>query len=287
MEVTPPPYADLLAGVCAAPDDDTPRLVLADWFDENGDPDRAEFVRLQCALELRLAGRTCPSCLYSPDPDCVWQLEYGPRNVKNLCRECGRSRGRQEELLSANAGRWLSEWAAPAATAGSRLEYLAPYDCDPYDGVFDNPYYGLTVYYGGHHGLVSVEFRRGFVARVQCWWAFWFRHAEDLAWHPEWAADEHHPRPYWPGAHPVTHLHLTTLPEVGVSRGGLYTSGDGTRPVRPVGAVIRRAGGPYRNAAHRTAAACFPGLTVTAVPGTPAATSMTAGPVTRGNEDGE
>jgi uncharacterized protein (TIGR02996 family) len=29
------------------PDDDTPRLVYADWLQENGDPDRAEFIRLQ------------------------------------------------------------------------------------------------------------------------------------------------------------------------------------------------------------------------------------------------
>ncbi len=31
--------------------DDTPRLVFADWLDEHGDPDRAEFIRLQCELE--------------------------------------------------------------------------------------------------------------------------------------------------------------------------------------------------------------------------------------------
>jgi len=29
------------------PDDDTPRLIYADWLDEHGDPDRAEFIRLQ------------------------------------------------------------------------------------------------------------------------------------------------------------------------------------------------------------------------------------------------
>jgi uncharacterized protein (TIGR02996 family) len=31
--------------------DDTPRLVYADWLEEHGDPDRAEFIRLQCELE--------------------------------------------------------------------------------------------------------------------------------------------------------------------------------------------------------------------------------------------
>jgi uncharacterized protein (TIGR02996 family) len=37
----------LLAAIIAAPDDDTPRLVYADWLDENGQPERAEFIRLQ------------------------------------------------------------------------------------------------------------------------------------------------------------------------------------------------------------------------------------------------
>ena len=39
--------AGLFAAVKQAPDDDAPRLVLADWLEENGQPDRAEFVRLQ------------------------------------------------------------------------------------------------------------------------------------------------------------------------------------------------------------------------------------------------
>jgi uncharacterized protein (TIGR02996 family) len=49
----PPHSPELLAllNACrAAPADDTPRLVLADWLDEHDDPDRAEFVRVQCEL---------------------------------------------------------------------------------------------------------------------------------------------------------------------------------------------------------------------------------------------
>jgi uncharacterized protein (TIGR02996 family) len=38
----------LLAAIIANPDDDTPRLVYADWLQENGQPERAEFIRLQC-----------------------------------------------------------------------------------------------------------------------------------------------------------------------------------------------------------------------------------------------
>jgi uncharacterized protein (TIGR02996 family) len=41
----------LLAQIVANPDDDAPRLVFADWCEENGEPDRAEFIRLQMRLE--------------------------------------------------------------------------------------------------------------------------------------------------------------------------------------------------------------------------------------------
>jgi uncharacterized protein (TIGR02996 family) len=47
---TYPVNAALEAAVIASAEDDTPRLVYADWLDENGDPDRAAFIRTQVAL---------------------------------------------------------------------------------------------------------------------------------------------------------------------------------------------------------------------------------------------
>src|SRR5262249_10670779 len=51
------PYVRALPGseaslrpVAAEPDDDTHRLVLADWLEEHGEAERAEFIRLQCRL---------------------------------------------------------------------------------------------------------------------------------------------------------------------------------------------------------------------------------------------
>jgi uncharacterized protein (TIGR02996 family) len=41
----------ILRAICENPDDDGPRLVYADWCEEQGDADRAEFIRLQCQLE--------------------------------------------------------------------------------------------------------------------------------------------------------------------------------------------------------------------------------------------
>ena len=44
---------DLLAAVLATPDDDLPRLIAADWLEENGEPARAEFIRVQIELASR------------------------------------------------------------------------------------------------------------------------------------------------------------------------------------------------------------------------------------------
>src|ERR1700721_3792438 len=41
----------LIAAICENPDDDTPRLVVADWLDEKDQPDRAAFVRAQIELD--------------------------------------------------------------------------------------------------------------------------------------------------------------------------------------------------------------------------------------------
>jgi uncharacterized protein (TIGR02996 family) len=39
-----------LQAILENPDDDGPRLVFADWLDDHGRPERAEFIRVQCEL---------------------------------------------------------------------------------------------------------------------------------------------------------------------------------------------------------------------------------------------
>jgi uncharacterized protein (TIGR02996 family) len=41
-------HESFLRAIFDAPADDTPRLVYADFLDENGEPERAEFIRVQC-----------------------------------------------------------------------------------------------------------------------------------------------------------------------------------------------------------------------------------------------
>src|SRR5262245_63054098 len=43
----------LYRAVVAAPDDDAPRLVLADWYEEHGQPERSAFIRVQIELARR------------------------------------------------------------------------------------------------------------------------------------------------------------------------------------------------------------------------------------------
>jgi uncharacterized protein (TIGR02996 family) len=68
----------LLAEVLAYPGSDAPRLVMADWLDEHGDPDRAEFIRLECDIARICRGNREGK----PEPDA--------KRLKGLMsQECG------------------------------------------------------------------------------------------------------------------------------------------------------------------------------------------------------
>ncbi len=45
-----PDWPAFMAAIVADPDDDTVRLVAADYLEEHGDPDRAAFIRIQVEL---------------------------------------------------------------------------------------------------------------------------------------------------------------------------------------------------------------------------------------------
>lgn len=62
----------LRRSVLLAPADDAPRLILADWHEEAGQPERAAFIRVQC--ELARLGRP-PVVVTEP---CVLTRRYGP-----------------------------------------------------------------------------------------------------------------------------------------------------------------------------------------------------------------
>ncbi len=72
-----------IAAIRDAPDDDTPRLVFSDWLDEQGEPKRAEFIRVQCQLAR----------LPTSDP------RYPELHLRQL------------ELIAEHELDWLGEWA--------------------------------------------------------------------------------------------------------------------------------------------------------------------------------
>ena len=49
-KMTHPEEAALYASVLASPHDDTVRLVMADWYDEHEQPERAELIRVGVEL---------------------------------------------------------------------------------------------------------------------------------------------------------------------------------------------------------------------------------------------
>lgn len=87
----------LLAAVKAHPDDDLPRLVLADWLDEQGQPDCAEFIRLQVELaKLQDESEILP--------------EHDGRRVILETREA--------ELLEEYHNQWIGPWKRRKNTHG-------------------------------------------------------------------------------------------------------------------------------------------------------------------------
>ena len=45
-----PEYTALMQKIIANPADDLPRLVMADWLDDYGQPEHASFIRVQCEI---------------------------------------------------------------------------------------------------------------------------------------------------------------------------------------------------------------------------------------------
>jgi len=137
--------------ICAAPKDDTVRLVYADWLDEHDQAERAEFVRVQVEIE---ATRKQPGWLPGPElfhegagnPAALFRLNNYDRETK---LDDLRRRGR--ELAGDRFECWTDD-----------LDSLRPL---------------LTA--GG-----SVAYARGFVSHVTCTGDDWLAHADALYWHP-------------------------------------------------------------------------------------------------------
>jgi uncharacterized protein (TIGR02996 family) len=86
------------------PEDDTPRLVYADWLDESGDAERAELIRVQCEL-ARMEG-----------PDWHWgELRAEFVRVQRELPRLAEWDERWDELKERERRGYRKEWLGPAA----------------------------------------------------------------------------------------------------------------------------------------------------------------------------
>lgn len=116
----------LLRAIVRDPDDDTPRLIYADWLQENDNPESAEFIRTQIQL-----ARGCGKC--RPDRTIATRGPYDPKGADfddngyyDPCPECGEGcdlEKRESELLDWNGDLWLRDAGLqhPVLTAGGDL----------------------------------------------------------------------------------------------------------------------------------------------------------------------
>lgn len=137
----------LLRDILDNPGDDGLRLIYADWLEDHGDPERAEFVRVQ--VELAMPGPASP---YHPDRQAEQHLRWLWRFHPAVARRRAGLRRRERELLAFHAWGW----------SGRELPDLR----------------GVT-------GEGDWTFRRGFVEEVRCPLAAWLAHGPAVvAAHP-------------------------------------------------------------------------------------------------------
>ncbi len=133
----------LLRAVLDAPEDDTIRLVAADWFEEHGDIERAEFVRIQCRLAFI---------------DGELQDAYNCNEPTCLCAKRQPLRERERELLLL--------WEAGGQRNGIAWSCLPvdllrrPVQVDAWQKIY--------------------QFRRGFVESLTLTAADWLAHADAI-----------------------------------------------------------------------------------------------------------
>lgn len=141
----------LLRAILMRPAEDTPRLAYADWLDEHGESERAEFIRVQVEFE-RLRDVIRPGI---EGPVFAEDFELVSEMARDWSRKM-RLAGRERELLTADRRR---EWARvpcpnPQCVLGETSPQVCCRTCDGWhEDLFEC-------------GGTKQGFRRGFVERV-------------------------------------------------------------------------------------------------------------------------
>jgi uncharacterized protein (TIGR02996 family) len=191
----PPLPAPYLRAVLAHPDDDGPRLVAADWWDEQGAAERAEFVRVQVALAANpglehcteASANWCPACgnCRCPEPEeskcdeaCPLHCPDSPHGEYEALRRRERELRTYDNVIS---------WLPVVEPWGTFLSATCASHLGPGDAHCCN----------GPSPIAKAEFRRGFVEELTAVAADFLAHADALT-----------------AACPLRRVRLTTRPEV-------------------------------------------------------------------------
>ena len=153
MATTTDLHAPFLADIIANPDDDTPRLIFADWLEERGGREntaRAEFIRVQCRL---------PVVVSSLDPAHHFVSSQAKVCRSPKCEPC-RLRRREKALLK----KWLCEW--------NREFYGVIAEAEVAEALAT----GKSLRRDYRSPPLACEFRRGFVDSVSMALEDWHRH---------------------------------------------------------------------------------------------------------------
>jgi uncharacterized protein (TIGR02996 family) len=184
---------NLLRAVIENPHDDVHRLILADWLEENGDPERAEFIRTQIELSSLLV----PHGKWEMGVEYVFVMSvqesydgkayHVRKSDKAIYDELRR---RERELWSSigvdlfnSSGLMFANHTVKQFTSGTGFNIRR---------------------IGG--GSDEVHWSRGFISSITCSWQDWIIHAPALVWWPE--AN----RPMPATVQPLELMRLTTWP---------------------------------------------------------------------------
>lgn len=164
-------HESFLQAIIANPADDAPRLIYADWLEEHGNSNRAEFIRIQCELAAMkprgcqhmkrighflnspviMSGTECGKCqwcLLTEREQALYRYQPGPLRYMQLCFDLSRLGSRAVDMTFTESGPCIAglKFSESANMASS----------------------------------VECVFRRGFIAEVTLGCQDWLAHGPQL-----------------------------------------------------------------------------------------------------------
>lgn len=238
---------DFMRAILTEPKDDTIRLAFSDWLEENGQSERAEFIKLQIRIAEIEKTCGCGSCVKKRGGG---QHTNGPCGVDQEREYLPDGRTKQARLRMREREFLLCPTDTNRFDVRDVLDTLPGFRLIGWDkgAVCYSPQECWPIVH-----KIDMVFHCGFPSKSTLTAADWIAYADQLAWHPEhstdvcercegdgkahgsdrpfeWSSDPNYmkcpickgtgrvPRPMLPTAQPLEKITLTTMPEVYWSR---------------------------------------------------------------------